>query len=78
VTALTSSREGSGALLSTGAYNNWGYNAAGQLGHGSTANSAVPVRVKLPASVRQVSQGGSGPANGQTRLDTDFRARLPH
>jgi alpha-tubulin suppressor-like RCC1 family protein len=66
VTALTSSWEGSGALLATGAYYDWGYNAAGQLGDGSTASSAVPVRVKLPAPVRQVSQGGSGPANGRT------------
>jgi alpha-tubulin suppressor-like RCC1 family protein len=66
VTALTSSWEGSGALLSTGAYDNWGYNAAGQLGDGSTANSSVPVQVKLPGPARQVSQGGSGPANGQT------------
>ncbi len=66
VTALTSSWEGSGALLATGAYYDWGYNAAGQLGDGSTASSAVPVQVKLPAPVRQVSQGGSGAANGQT------------
>ena len=66
VTALMSSWEGSGALLATGAYYDWGYNAAGQLGDGSTASSAVPVRVKLPAPVRQVSQGGSGPTNGQT------------
>jgi alpha-tubulin suppressor-like RCC1 family protein len=66
VTALTSSWEGSGALLATGAYYNWGYNAAGQLGDGNTANNAVPTQVKLPAPVRQVSQGGSGPANGQT------------
>ncbi len=66
VTALTSSWEGSGALLATGAYYDWGYNAAGQLGDGSTAHRAVPVQVKLPAPARQVSQGGSGPANGQT------------
>jgi alpha-tubulin suppressor-like RCC1 family protein len=66
VTALTSSWEGSGALLRGGAYYNWGYNAAGQLGDGTTANRAVPVRVDLPAPVRQVSQGGSGPTNGQT------------
>ena len=66
VTALTSSWEGSGALLATGAYYDWGYNAAGQLGDGRTGNSAVPVQVKLPAAVRQVSQGGSGAANGQT------------
>jgi len=66
VSALTSSWEGSGALLSNGAYYDWGYNAAGQLGNRSTADSAVPVRVKLPAAVRQVFQGGSGPTNGQT------------
>lgn len=66
VIALTSSWEGSGALLATGAYYDWGYDATGQLGNGSTANSAVPVQVKLPAPVRQVSQGGSGAGNGQT------------
>ena len=66
VAALTSSWEGSGALLANGAYYNWGYNAAGQLGDGTTANSAVPVKVQLPGSVSQVFQGGSGPTNGQT------------
>jgi alpha-tubulin suppressor-like RCC1 family protein len=66
VTALTSSWEGSGALLRNGAYFNWGYNAAGQLGNGSTANSDEPVEVKLPADIRQVFQGGSGATNGQT------------
>ena len=66
VRALTSSWEGSGALLANGDYYNWGYNAAGQLGTGSTANSAVPVRVDLPGPVRQIFQGGSGPNNGQT------------
>jgi alpha-tubulin suppressor-like RCC1 family protein len=66
VTALTSSWEGSGALLADGAYYNWGYNAAGQLGNGTTSNSAVPVRVTLPEPVSQVFQGGSGATNGQT------------
>jgi alpha-tubulin suppressor-like RCC1 family protein len=66
VTALASSWEGSGALLSNGAYYDWGYNPAGQLGNDSTANSDLPVRAELPAPVRQVFQGGSGPANGQT------------
>jgi alpha-tubulin suppressor-like RCC1 family protein len=66
VTALTSSWEGSGALLTTGAYYNWGYNAAGQLGNGTTTDGAVPVQVTLPAAVRQVFQGGSGAKNGQT------------
>ena len=66
VTALTSSWEGSGALLNNGAYYDWGYNAAGQLGNGTTADSTVPVHVALPAAVRQVFQGGSGAKNGQT------------
>ncbi len=66
VTALTSSWGDSGALLSNGAYYNWGYNAAGQLGNGTTNESAVPVQVPLPAAVRQVFQGGSGANNGQT------------
>jgi alpha-tubulin suppressor-like RCC1 family protein len=66
VTALTSSWEGSGALLANGSYYDWGYNAAGQLGDGGTAHSAVPVEVRLPGHVTEVFQGGSGPKNGQT------------
>jgi alpha-tubulin suppressor-like RCC1 family protein len=66
VTALTSSWEGSGALLANGGYYDWGYNAAGQLGDGTTADSAVPVKVNLPGPVTQVFQGGSGQTNGQT------------
>ena len=66
VTALTSSWEGSGALLGNGAYFDWGYNAAGQLGNGTTTDSAVPVPVTLPGTVHQVFQGGSGAKNGQT------------
>jgi alpha-tubulin suppressor-like RCC1 family protein len=66
VTALMSSWEGSGALLGNGTYYDWGYNAAGQIGNGTTSDSARPVHVKLPGAVRQVFQGGSGPTNGQT------------
>ena len=66
VTALTSSWGDAGALLSNDTYYNWGYNVAGQLGNGTTADSAVPVKVELPAAVRQVFQGGSGATNGQT------------
>ena len=66
VTALTTSWEGSGALLANGDYYDWGYNAAGQLGDGTTINSAVPVKVALPGPVARVFQGGSQPNNGQT------------
>jgi alpha-tubulin suppressor-like RCC1 family protein len=66
VTALTSSFEGSGALLAGGAYFDWGLNDNGQLGDGSTANRSVPIRVRLSARVQQVSQGGSNSLNGQT------------
>jgi alpha-tubulin suppressor-like RCC1 family protein len=66
VTVLTSSWEGSGALLADGSYYDWGYNKAGQLGDHTTANSARPVKVSLPAPVTQVFQGGSGKKNGQT------------
>ena len=66
VAALTSSWEGSGALLADGDYYDWGYNAAGQLGDGTTTDRDVPVPVRLPDPVTQVFQGGSGPKNGQT------------
>ena len=66
IVSLTSSWEGSGALLANGDYYDWGYNAAGQLGDGSTTERALPVRVELPRAVIQVFQGGSGPRNGQT------------
>lgn len=66
VTVLTSSWGDAGALLDNGTYYDWGYNNAGQLGNGSTVDSGVPVRVALPAPVRQVFQGGSGAMNGQT------------
>jgi len=49
-----------------GSYYNWGYNEAGQLGDGTTSDSAVPVHVPLPKKVVQVFQGGSGAKNGQT------------
>jgi Regulator of chromosome condensation (RCC1) repeat len=66
VTSLQSSWENSGALMADGSYWDWGFNAAGQLGDGSTSASDVPVHVSLPAAVDAVSQGGSVAGNGQT------------
>ncbi len=61
IRAIGSSWEGSGALMADGSYYDWGYNHADQLGDGTTTNSDTPVRVNLPAKVRQVSLGGSAP-----------------
>ncbi|MGH9107665.1 MAG: RCC1 domain-containing protein [Acidimicrobiales bacterium] len=66
VKALVSSWQGSGALMGSGSYYDWGFNREGQLGDGTTADRDVPVHVSLPAPVTQVSQGGSNAANGQT------------
>lgn len=47
------------ALTTTGKVLAWGHNAEGQLGNGSTTDSATPVRVKLPsgAKIQAVSSG---------------------
>jgi alpha-tubulin suppressor-like RCC1 family protein len=66
VTSLQSSWEDSGALMADGSYWDWGFNAAGQLGDGSTLASDLPVHVSLPAAVDAVSEGGSVASNGQT------------
>jgi alpha-tubulin suppressor-like RCC1 family protein len=68
VTAVVSSFENAGALLSSGVYYDWGRNAAGQLGDGSAQNSPVPVRAEVPSSspIIQVAEGGSLTGNGQT------------
>jgi alpha-tubulin suppressor-like RCC1 family protein len=67
VTKLVAAFANSGALLSTGEYLDWGYDADGQLGNGRTGRySDVPVRVVLPHRVTQVVEGGSIWGNGQT------------
>jgi alpha-tubulin suppressor-like RCC1 family protein len=67
VTRLVASFANSGALLSNGAYYDWGYNGAGQLGIGHKGGqSNIPVRVRLPKAVAEVAQGGSIWRNGQT------------
>jgi alpha-tubulin suppressor-like RCC1 family protein len=66
VVFLVAAFANSGALLADGRYLDWGSNGEGQLGVGTRKPSDVPVTVPLPARVRQVSQGGSAPGNGQT------------
>jgi alpha-tubulin suppressor-like RCC1 family protein len=67
VTSLVAAWGDTGAVLSDGAYFDWGFNAAGQLGDGGFgASSSVPVRVPLPAPVTQAVEGGSVDSNGQT------------
>jgi alpha-tubulin suppressor-like RCC1 family protein len=66
IATIGSSWEDSGAVMADGSYYDWGYNAADQLGDGTTTNSDAPVRVDLPAKVSQLSLGGSAPDNGQT------------
>jgi alpha-tubulin suppressor-like RCC1 family protein len=64
--AVTDSWGDAGVLMADGAYYDWGYNGAGQLGDGTETLSGIAVQVPLPGGVRQVSQGGSTAANGQT------------
>jgi len=66
VTALTAGFGTAGALLSDGEYYDWGENNLGQLGDGTTRDSGVPVRVKLPGPVSQAFAGGNDPEDGQT------------
>jgi hypothetical protein len=67
VLRLVAGFDNAGALLSSGDYYDWGYNAEGQLGDGKLGPaSSVPVKVKLPGRVVQVAQGGSIWHNGQT------------
>jgi alpha-tubulin suppressor-like RCC1 family protein len=67
VTSLVASWGDTGAVLADGAYFDWGYDGAGQLGDGTIGTSSdVPVRVTLPGPVAQAAQGGSLASNGQT------------
>jgi alpha-tubulin suppressor-like RCC1 family protein len=68
VVFLVAAFANSGALLADGKYLDWGANGGGQLGIGTLKKklSDVPVTVPSPTKVRQVTQGGSAPGNGQT------------
>jgi alpha-tubulin suppressor-like RCC1 family protein len=66
VTALVAGFGTAGALLSDGAYYDWGENNLGQLGDGTTQDSDVPVLVELPGAVSQAFAGGNDPGDGQT------------
>jgi alpha-tubulin suppressor-like RCC1 family protein len=66
VTTLVAAWGNAGALLSNGDYYDWGYNAAGQVGNGTTTSAATPFLVPLPAGVTVAAQGGSLASNGQT------------
>lgn len=59
ITAIRAGCEHSLALTSKGKVLAWGYNHGGELGNGSTANSDVPVRVRLSrhARVTAISTG---------------------
>ena len=52
ITAIRAGCEHSLALTSKGQVLAWGYNHGGELGNGSTANSDVPVWVRLPGTLR--------------------------
>lgn len=60
VTAVAAGALHSLALTSTGTVLAWGENADGQLGNGNRKNSAVPVKVKLPAGTKVVAVAAGG------------------
>ncbi len=60
VTAVAAGALHNLALTSTGAVFAWGYNKDGELGDGTTANSDVPVKVKLPAGTRVTAIAAGG------------------
>jgi len=64
VTAIAAGGYYSLALTSTGKVLAWGYNADGELGDGVSADSYVPVNVKLPAGTKATAIAAGGPLYG--------------
>jgi alpha-tubulin suppressor-like RCC1 family protein len=64
VTAVAAGAYGSLALTASGAVLAWGYNRDGELGNGTNANSAAPVRVKLPGGTKVIRIAAGGPITG--------------
>jgi alpha-tubulin suppressor-like RCC1 family protein len=54
VTAIAAGCSHNLALTAKGHVLAWGYNADGELGNGSTANTDLPVRVQLPAGLAAI------------------------
>jgi alpha-tubulin suppressor-like RCC1 family protein len=66
VTTLIAAWGNTGAVLSNGAYYDWGYDADGQVGNGGSTSVLLPYQVPLSAPVTQVVLGGSGSMGGQS------------
>ncbi len=67
VTSVYASWRNSGALVSGGTYDSWGFNDLGNVGDGEPGVDALmPQQIALPAPVRHAALGGSGSNNGQT------------
>jgi alpha-tubulin suppressor-like RCC1 family protein len=66
IVSLTAAWSNVGAVMADGSYYDWGYNAAGQLGDGSTTSSDVPVKVPFYAPVAIAAEGGGAANDGQS------------
>jgi alpha-tubulin suppressor-like RCC1 family protein len=64
ISAISSGNLFGDALTSNGKVYDWGNNAFGQLGDGTTVNSSVAVQVSGLSNAVQISAGGDAPGNG--------------
>jgi alpha-tubulin suppressor-like RCC1 family protein len=67
VASVYTSWRNSGALLTSGQYDSWGYNGLGNVGNGHAGTDALtPQAISLTSPVTHAALGGSGANNGQT------------